>query len=387
MKKEVKNKKSFFRRLIIAAAIISFLSVSFYTVYTIAQSALNKEVTHGKLRDENVILYFEDSQINKGFGLSDGNIVLTTNSLVSFKSDGSVRSSDKLGYSNPLVKSKSGNYIVFERSTGKFAIMNRMGVVYHSDGGDEIINADIAKNGNYAIITRKTQASSVLSVYSSSNKLLFQWECTDEYLSQAALSKNGKTVAVSSIGVKNGEAYSKIMFFNLDSTDVEGAFEYTGESAYVIRFIGNKELSVITDKSYMIADLRSMESQVISYDYDVVDGYAFADNNSAAILKKAFGTLDKYILILQSARQVIMFLSDDGANWNDHKLLFTAEEKSGLTYYSTIVGLDDEASDDFNTVGHKFGVYFTHKPEFYRLPDNYGNYAKDKFYRCCVTIE
>lgn len=296
MKKEVKNKKSFFRRLIIAATIISFLSVSFYTVYTIAQSALNKEVTHGQLRDENVILYFEDSQINKGFGLSDGNIVLTTNSLVSFKSDGSVRSSDKLGYSNPLVKSKSGNYIVFERSTGKFAIMNRMGVVYHSDGGEEIINADIAKNGNYAIITRKTQASSVLSVYSSSNKLLFQWECTDEYLSQAALSKNGKTVAVSSIGVKNGEAYSKIMFFNLDSTDVEGAFEYTGESAYVIRFIGNKELSIITDKSYMIADLRSMESQVISYDYDVVDGYAFADNNSAAILKKAFGTLDKYIL-------------------------------------------------------------------------------------------
>lgn len=296
MKKEVKNKKSFFRRLIIAATIISFLSVSFYTVYTIAQSALNKEVTHGQLRDENVILYFGDSQINKGFGLSDGNIVLTTNSLVSFKSDGSVRSSDKLGYSNPLVKSKSGNYIVFERSTGKFAIMNRMGVVYHSDGGEEIINADIAKNGNYAIITRKTQASSVLSVYSSSNKLLFQWECTDEYLSQAALSKNGKTVAVSSIGVKNGEAYSKIMFFNLDSTDVEGAFEYTGESAYVIRFIGNKELSIITDKSYMIADLRSMESQVISYDYDVVDGYAFADNNSAAILKKAFGTLDKYIL-------------------------------------------------------------------------------------------
>ena len=102
MKKEVKNKKSFFRRLIIAAAIISFLSVSFYTVYTIAQSALNKEVTHGKLRDENVILYFEDSQINKGFGLSDGNIVLTTNSLVSFKSDGSVRKNVPYPIKTPL---------------------------------------------------------------------------------------------------------------------------------------------------------------------------------------------------------------------------------------------------------------------------------------------
>jgi len=117
--------------------------------------------------------------------------------------------------------------------------------------------------------------------------------------------------------------------------------------------------------------------------FDAGIGYTYDAHSDAAYCS----ALDKYILILQSARQVIMFLSDDGANWNDHKLLFTAEEKSGLTYYSTIVGLDDEASDDFNTVGHKFGVYFTHKPEFYRLPDNYGNYAKDKFYRCCVTIE
>lgn len=320
MKKAEKNRKNIFRKLIIAIAIVSFLSVSVYTVFTVVGTTVKSEVTHGKLKDENVILYFEDAQIRKSFPLSNGNVVMTTNSLISFKSDGTVRSSDKLGYSNPLVKSKGDNYIVFERSTGKYAILNRAGVVYHNDGGDEIINADISKNGNYALITRKTQASSILSVYSSSNKILFQWECTDEYLSQVALSKNGKTVAVSSIGVKNGEAYSRIMFFKTDSTDVEGEIEYTGESVYVIRFIGNRELSVVTDKNYMIADSSSLESQVVSYDYDVIDGYTFADNNSAAILKKAFGTLDKRILTVIDKNAEVKFEKEFDKDIVDFKI-------------------------------------------------------------------
>lgn len=295
-KAKKKIKKNIFKRVIFTLAIVLFVSAAIYTVYSTAQLTHGNQTEHGELKDQNVLLSVENAQIEKGFALSNGNILMTSNSFVSFKTDGAIRSTDKLGYSNPIVKQAGDKYIVFERSTGKYAIMNRMGVVHHNDGGDEIINADIAKNGNYALITRKTQASSVLSVYSSSNKLLFQWECTYEYLNQVALSNNGKTVAVSAIGVKNGEGYSKLIYFNVDSTDVEGEIEYTGESVYVIKFIGNKEVSVITDMSYMIADLDTLQSQVISYDYDVLSGYSFGNNSSVAVLKQEFGTLDKNIL-------------------------------------------------------------------------------------------
>lgn len=112
-------------------------------------------------------------------------------------------------------------------------------------------------------------------------------------------------------------------------------------------------------------------------------GYKYDCHSDAAYC----APLDKYVMVVQSARQLILFFSDDGCTWDDHVVAATAEPYTGLYYYSTIVGLDSGASDDFTTVGHDFYIYFTHKTEFLRLPENYGNYDKDLYYRVRVTVE
>lgn len=117
--------------------------------------------------------------------------------------------------------------------------------------------------------------------------------------------------------------------------------------------------------------------------FDEAIGYKYDCHSDAAYCS----ALDKYMLVIQTARQVVLFFSDDCANWDEHVVLSTADPYVGLYFYSTIVGLDDEASDDFSTVGHDFYVYFSHKPGFLRLPGNFGDYDTDHFYRCRVTID
>ncbi len=112
-------------------------------------------------------------------------------------------------------------------------------------------------------------------------------------------------------------------------------------------------------------------------------GYKYDCHSDAAYCK----SLDKYMIAVQAARQLILFFSDDGCHWDEHIVAATAEPYTGLLYYSTIVGLDNEASDDFSTVGHDFYIYYTHKIDFLRLPDNYGDYETDLYYRVRVTIE
>lgn len=315
-----KNKKSSLRRIIIIFALVCLIGATAYTAVSIIRTKENAEVTRGELKDENILMTVDNAQLSKGFALSDGNVVVTTNSFISFKSDGTIRATDKLGYAKPVVKTADNKYLVFERSTGKYAILNRSGVVYHNDAGSEIVNGDISKSGNYAIITRKTQASTVLNVYSSSNKLLFSWECTDEYLNLVALSPNGKTVAVATAGVKNGEAYSKVLYFYIDSSDIEGEMEYAGENIYAMKFTGNKEVGVVTDLSYMIVDLKELKSNVISYDYDILSGFFFNDNSNIAVLKQEFGTLDKTILTVTNSNGENIFEKEFSNNVIDFKI-------------------------------------------------------------------
>lgn len=315
-----KNKKSSLRRVIILFALVCLIGATAYTAVSIIRTKENSEVSRGELKDENILMTVDNSQLIKGFALSDGNVVVTTNSFISFKSDGTIRATDKLGYAKSVVKTAENKYLVFERSTGKYAILNRSGVVYHNDNGDEIVNGDISKSGNYAIITRKTQASTVLNVYSSSNKLLFSWECTDEYLNLVALSPNGKTVAVTTVGVKNGEAYSKVLYFYIDSSNIEGEMEYAGENIYAMKFTGSKEVGVVTDLSYMIVDLKELKSNVISYDYDILSGFFFNDNSNIAVLKREFGTLDKTILTVTNSNGENIFEKEFSDNVIDFKI-------------------------------------------------------------------
>ncbi len=112
-------------------------------------------------------------------------------------------------------------------------------------------------------------------------------------------------------------------------------------------------------------------------------GYKYDCHSDAAYCS----ALDKYVLVIQTARQVVLFFSDEGAHWDEHKVIATADPYTGLCYYSTIVGADGEASDDFSTVGHDFYVYYTHKVGFLRLPGNYGDYKTDMLYRVLVTVD
>ncbi len=288
-----KKQKRILRTLIIVILVGLIAFTAFYVAPQVRSRTQKAENS-----DSEGLLFSTESDLIDAIHLSSGNVAITSNSLISFKSSGEERYSESIGYANPVFKSADKKYIVFERSTGKYTIADRSGIIYQDDLDEEIINADIASNGNYAIITRSTRSTLLVTVYSSKNKAVFSWECSDDYLFDIALSRNGRSVAVSSVNVSNGDSYSRIYYFNVDSLEVEGKIEYPNETVYRIKFIDNRNLSVITDLSYMIADMKKLESRVLSYEYDKLTGFSFGSRSTVAILKKEFGSLNEKELIV-----------------------------------------------------------------------------------------
>ncbi|MGN0463724.1 MAG: DUF5711 family protein [Acutalibacteraceae bacterium] len=289
------------KKILLTLIVIISVALLAFTAFYVAPHVRNgtKQAQSDKSQEENeALLFTSGSEIIGGIHLSSGDIVVTANSLISFKSNGEKRYSTSIGYSNPVFKSADSKYIVFERSTGKYTIADRSKIIYQNDLDEEIINCDIASNGNYAIITRSAQSTLLVTVYSSKNKALFGWECSDDYLIDVALSKNGNSVAVSSVNVRNGEQYSRIYYFNIDSLKVENKIEYPNETVYKIKFIDNKRVGVITDISYMIADMDETKSEVLSYEDDKIAGFSYGQRSTTAILKKKFGSLNEKSLMI-----------------------------------------------------------------------------------------
>ena len=94
--------------------------------------------------------------------------------------------------------------------------------------------------------------------------------------------------------------------------------------------------------------------------------------------------LGRYLLTLQThgLSKLLLYQSDDGLNWDDYEpiVLDQAQEGVFMQPYSTFVGLTEDASNDFSTVGDSFYIYFPRKGMG-------AGYAYDDLYRVLVTID
>lgn len=286
-----KHKKTL-RALIAILTTVLIAIVAFYVA-----PEVRKHTNADTSEDESVIT--TDKEIVGAMALSNGNIVVTTDSVVSFKTNSKVRYTEKIGYSKPVFKSSEKKYIVFERASGKYTVGDKSKVIYQDDLDTEIINADISNNGNYALVLKSSQSLARLSVRSSKNEEFFAWECSEDYIIDVAISKNGKYAAVAAMNVVDGDIRSTVYYFDLTTLSVKSKIEYPNETVYKIKFINNEKISVISDISYMIADMSQRRSEVVSYDYDSISGYTFGSKSSVAISKNDFGSLnEKSIMVI-----------------------------------------------------------------------------------------
>ncbi len=113
----------------------------------------------------------------------------------------------------------------------------------------------------------------------------------------------------------------------------------------------------------------------------IADGYGTGYDTHADAAYCA--PLGRYLLTLQThgLSRLLLYQSDDGLNWDDYEpiVLDQAQEGVFMQPYSTFVGLTEDASDDFSTVGACFYLYFPRKGMG-------AGYAYDDLYRVQVTI-
>lgn len=141
--------------------------------------------------------------------------------------------------SAPITESSSKRVLMYERSNFKLKVFSRKGEVYEKNLENEIITADINEKNQVIVACAGERYLGEVKIFDSNGAEKLTWYSADNYITDAALSDDGKYFAVSLLRVENGETVSKIQVFKVGSAESITEQVFNGETFFDVRTIND----------------------------------------------------------------------------------------------------------------------------------------------------
>lgn len=184
--------------------------------------------------------------------VSGGNYyyVLTDTNLGIRSNNGKDILSISHGFTKPVLKTTATRALAFDQGGTDLFIANLREKVIEREFEDTILNAAISRCGVYAVAHNADNYSSVVSVYSKNDKLLYEWYSADETVNNIAVSPNGKKIAVSTVSASGGKLISKLYVFGYESANPLYTLDLGDSAVYNIDTSLRSGFSVVTSGGF-----------------------------------------------------------------------------------------------------------------------------------------
>lgn len=205
-------------------------------------------------------------------------------------------------YSTPKVSTKAGKAVVYNQNGNRYRIENRTDTLYSgtTKEDEKIITAAMGAKGNMALATFSKDSASKLMVYGTNyKKSIFTWVCSQDSITSVDLSDNGSYVAVSVVGARNGEIYSKVFVFDFDYKEPRIEQEYEGTAILAVHF--GKNDNVVAIGNNLISFIKSAKNiENIDYESSTLSNFAFSEDGFTALVLAEHGSTNNEKLVCYS---------------------------------------------------------------------------------------
>lgn len=239
-------------------------------------------------------------------------------------------------YSNPAMKSKNSNFIIYDLDSNRFRIQQNTEIKHEGEASGRIMAAAIGKKSNYALGTYGDSVQSVLTVYDKNNEAVFIWNFKSERITDISLSDNGKFAAVSTIDALNGEINSKLYVFDFKSEDYVSCFDYNGTTLVKVDYVRKTDIVAIGDnlRSCILGNTERQKDYV--YGSDQLSGYSVTDDGRSTLVLSRYGSaaLSKLNVYSKKNEQEFSLNFEKEVKWADSDEKYTAVlfETEVITY-------------------------------------------------------
>ncbi|MBQ2842454.1 MAG: hypothetical protein IJE72_05415 [Clostridia bacterium] len=229
------------------------------------------------------------SKFRKAASIGSSPLIIYDDSSLVLSSSANEIFTMPLSYADSKVITKNGRALVYSNSSNDIILQSKTERLGSISEEGAVVAATLAKNGYFATSYAAEENQSVLTVYNNRFEKVFQWNCSQERISDISLSSNGKRLAVAAVGAENAEIYTRILVFDIKSSEPLADCKYSGTLFLRIVYTNSNKVIAAGDNRTVVITSKGEPVDELVYSEDSILAFCADDNGNTAVFYEEFG--------------------------------------------------------------------------------------------------
>lgn len=261
--------------------------------------------------------------------------VLSDTHISAYTNAGKAIFTEMHGFSNPMMSVSDARVLVFDQGGKNVYVYNLSGQIYSLETKNDIINANISRSGNFAVVTHSDNYTSSVNVYDKNCKSIYTWNSAKDIVNNVLVNPKGDKIAVSTLNAVAGQYDANVMVLNYESADA--LYTLKLDSSVALSLVNSgKGFSVITSNKYHFIHWSKFTNSEFSVSGEI-NIYRKSKNGILLVSNRANDRSDN----------TVIFVSNSGEKTSEFKInssITDIQHSKGRIYYisDTVVNILDK---------------------------------------------
>lgn len=194
-----------------------------------------------------------------------------------------------LGYSSPVVETSDSYVLVYDRGGMEAMLTNSAASTAELTLSSPILTGSIGQDGRFVLVTDEQGYRTAVTIYDTSGEEVFKYQSSEYYIVSAALSPDGKTLAVLAF-LQNGVALdSHVLFYNVSNGELNADATLSDALGIQLCYLENGTAAVLCDDGIYLVRRNGSAEHVLTVASSDLIAVASSGNTMAVAARSYSG--------------------------------------------------------------------------------------------------
>ncbi|MCD8391587.1 MAG: DUF5711 family protein [Firmicutes bacterium] len=240
----------------------------------VSENEDNKNIKYNTEEKLSVIIPYDYANTASYAEYSGGVVCAATNDLRYINSNGEVEWECATSVIDPILVT-AGKYIFLAQEGGtKICLYEGGSLVFDTDTENNILTADVSKNGDSVLVTDKDMYNGCIEAYNKRGECIYMWSSGDMNVLDASISPSSRNIAAVMINT-DSEVYSAVRIFDIEKEGVKNETIFEDTLLFDVKYIkdtanafGDNAVVGVSSKGKTVFNITFENAPILHYTYD-----------------------------------------------------------------------------------------------------------------------